>query len=246
MWMMEQQRNMLQNMRPMFPVVPQGQMVNFQQQNIGVPAGIAGRNGIARRIMFRIGLNGNGFEPQFQTIIQQDYQIPSFAKRVAAELIDFLLLFFVKLVLVYFLVELEVVDIDQYVKILSDDVDLSSLIDITQGLFHLELCAKVICGIIEAYCISFGLWSYPAGCTPGKYLMRIQVVSCINILPVPGNPTRIQVSRAPTVPFGNSLVRALIKNSIFNVLFPLNTLLYFFSYNRAVYDVVAKTIVVSF
>uniref|UniRef100_A0A914Q1V4 Uncharacterized protein n=1 Tax=Panagrolaimus davidi TaxID=227884 RepID=A0A914Q1V4_9BILA len=81
MWMMEQQRNMLQNMRPMFPVVPQGQMVNFQQQNIGVPAGIAGRNGIARRIMFRIGLNGNGFEPQFQTIIQQEYQIPSFAKR---------------------------------------------------------------------------------------------------------------------------------------------------------------------
>uniref|UniRef100_A0A914Z4B3 RDD domain-containing protein n=1 Tax=Panagrolaimus superbus TaxID=310955 RepID=A0A914Z4B3_9BILA len=203
MWMLEQQRFMLQNMRPIFPAPP-GAIMNLQQQNIGgIPQGVPGRNGgIARRIMFRIGLNGNGMEPQFQTIITQEYQIPSFAKRAAAEMLDFLLLFFFKMVFVYFLVELELVDIDQYVKILSDDVDLSALIDITQGLFHLELCAKVICGIIEAYCISFGLWNYPAGCTPGKYLMRIQVVSCINILPVPGTPNRVTVSRHPTVPFG--------------------------------------------
>ncbi|KAE9550856.1 hypothetical protein FO519_005937 [Halicephalobus sp. NKZ332] len=235
-WMLEQHRGFSQAFRPIHPI-------NLQQ-NINPNPGAPLPAQFARRIMLRIGINGNG--PQLQTIITQEYQIPSFARRCAAELLDFLILFFWKMIFVYFLVELEIIDLDQYVKILADDVDLTTLIDITQGLFHLELCSKIICGIIEAYCISFGFLGYPIGCTPGKYLMRIQVVSCVSIAPVLGQRDKVTISRLPSVPFGSSLVRALIKNSVFNVLFPLNTLLYFFSYNRAVYDIAAKTIVVSF
>uniref|UniRef100_A0AC34R806 RDD domain-containing protein n=1 Tax=Panagrolaimus sp. JU765 TaxID=591449 RepID=A0AC34R806_9BILA len=230
-WMLEQHRGFSQGFRPIQPtIIPQNPPVLNPGQ-------------FARGILFRIGINGD--QAQLQTIITQEYQIPSFARRCAAELLDFLILFVLKMLFVCFLVELELVDLDQYIKILADDVDLTALIDITQGLFHLELCAKIICGIIEAYCISFGIMGLPVGCTPGKYWMRIQVVSCINILPVPGQRDRVTISRQPSVPFGSSLIRALIKNSVFNVLFPLNTLLYFFSYNRAVYDIAAKTVVVS-
>ena len=97
-WMLEQHRGFTQGFRPFQPIAVQQ---NANQNVVGpLPAQFA------RRIMLRIGINGNG--PQFQTIITQEYQIPSFARRCAAELLDFLILFFWKMIFVYFLVELEI------------------------------------------------------------------------------------------------------------------------------------------
>ncbi len=75
------------------------------------------------------------------------------------------------------------------------------LIDVTQDLFNVELACKLVAGCLEAFCITYGLGGYPPGCTPGKYLMRIQVISCLDIHPVPGTPDRVAVTRLPNVGF---------------------------------------------
>uniref|UniRef100_A0A7E4V9V4 RDD domain-containing protein n=1 Tax=Panagrellus redivivus TaxID=6233 RepID=A0A7E4V9V4_PANRE len=234
-WMMEQQRALLAALPPL-PIAPPNFVTQVPQP--GQPNGF-------HRFLLLINRGNRANAPQIETVITQQHQIPSFARRAAAELLDFLILFFFKMIFVCFLVEFELVDLEQYINILNNDVDLNSLIDLTQGLFHVELVAKVVCGIVEAYAISFGLGGYPPGCTPGKFLMKLQVITCLRIAPVAGSRDIVTVSRTPSVPFGSSVLRAIIKNSVFNVLFPLNMLLYFFSYNRAVYDIVARTVVVS-
>ncbi|KAF7639784.1 RDD domain-containing protein, partial [Meloidogyne graminicola] len=44
--------------------------------------------------------------------------------------------------------------------------------------------------------------------------------------------------------FFRALLRSVLKNSLTTFLFPLSTAFYIFNYNRAVYDLIAKTIVV--
>lgn len=43
----------------------------------------------------------------------------------------------------------------------------------------------------------------------------------------------------------SSLLRSLMKNMLINLLFPLSAAAYAFSYNRAGYDIAAKTMVVN-
>lgn len=94
-----------------------------------------------------------------QTTITQQYVIPSFMRRVVAELLDFSILFIWKMIVVYFLIEVELMqvsrspilcalfrDLDQYDKILSNDVDVQTFIDLTQGLFHME----IVSGLFES------------------------------------------------------------------------------------------------
>ncbi|VDM38337.1 unnamed protein product [Toxocara canis] len=169
--------------------------------------------------------------------------IPPFSRRIAAEIIDSVVAFGVKLFIVYFLVEISAIDLDKYDRLLSDEADLQSLIDITQELFPVEVLGKVIISVAEALFISYGWGSVPAGATPGKGLMGIQVVSCHQITPVPGSDD-VEIIRDPTVPFKNSLLRSLIKNMLINLLFPLSAAAYAFNYNRAVYDLAANTLVV--
>ncbi|KAH7728977.1 RDD family protein [Aphelenchoides avenae] len=164
---------------------------------------------------------------------------------IAAESIDFFLLFIFKMFIVYFLVEIELVDLDQFVKILSNDADLKIIIDVTQDLFHIEVLCKIFSAIVEAFFLTYGFMSYPPGCTPGKYIMGLQVVSCLSIQSVPGAPGRVQVTRSPGISLKNAMIRSMLKNMVTNFLFPLSTVFYVFNYNRAIYDIAAKTVVVS-
>ncbi|MFH4978814.1 hypothetical protein AB6A40_005523 [Gnathostoma spinigerum] len=177
-----------------------------------------------------------------QRLIQQ-HTIPPFARRIVAEGIDFIFAFAVKLFIVYFLVEINVIDLDKYDRLLSEEADLQALINVTQDLFPIEILGKIMISIVEALCISYGWASMPAGSTPGKAVMGIQVVTCYEITPIPGTDY-VRVVRDLNVPFKNSLLRSLFKNMVINLLFPISTAAYAFNYNRAVYDLAAKTIVV--
>uniref|UniRef100_A0A915AJA0 RDD domain-containing protein n=1 Tax=Parascaris univalens TaxID=6257 RepID=A0A915AJA0_PARUN len=183
--------------------------------------------------------------PQAQATGQsrQRRTIPSFSRRIAAEIIDSVIAFGVKLFIVYFLVEINAIDLEKYDRLLSDEADLQSLIDITQELFPIELLGKVVISVAEALFLSYGWGSVPSGATPGKGLMGIQVLSCRHITPIPGTDD-VEVLRDPHVPFKNSLLRSLIKNMLINLLFPLSAAAYAFNYNRAIYDLAANTIVV--
>jgi hypothetical protein len=180
-----------------------------------------------------------------QTLIVQQYTVPSFLKRILAELLDFFFLFMFKMILVYAIVEMELIDLDQFDKILSNDADLQTLIDVTQELFHVEVLCKVFSAIVEAFFLTYGFMSYPPGCTPGKFIMGLQVVSCLNIQSVPGTNDRVQVTRLPRITLRNALIRSLLKNMVTNFLFPLSTAFYVFNFNRAIYDIAAKTLVVN-
>ncbi|VDK82935.1 unnamed protein product [Litomosoides sigmodontis] len=165
--------------------------------------------------------------------------IPSFTRRILAEVIDSVFAFVAKLFIVYFLVELGIVDLDKYDRLLSDNADLHTLIDVTQELFPIEMLAKVV-----ALFVSYGFGSVPAGQTPGKVALNIQVITCYQVIPITGSE-EVNIVRTLGVPFKNSLLRSLTKNMLINLLFPLSAAAYAFTYNRAGYDIAAKTIVVN-
>ncbi|KAI6173006.1 RDD domain-containing protein [Aphelenchoides besseyi] len=179
------------------------------------------------------------------TLVVQRWSIPPFSRRLIAELIDFFILFLLKMVIVWTLVEVEAIDLDQFDSILTSTADLQTLIDLTQGLFHIEVISKILSGIVEALCLTYGFASYPPGTTPGKFVMNLQVVSCIDIQPVAGVRNQVVVTSQPHISIFNSLIRSLLKNLVTNFLFPVNAFFYAFSYNRSVYDHAASTLVVT-
>ncbi|OZC08659.1 hypothetical protein X798_04340 [Onchocerca flexuosa] len=170
--------------------------------------------------------------------------IPSLTRRIFAEIIDSIFAFVAKLFIIYFLVEIGVVDLDKYDRLLGDDADLHMLIDVTQELFPIEMLSKVIVSIVEALFVSYGFGSVPAGQTPGKVALNIEVITCYQVIPIPGSE-EVNVVRTLNVPFKNSLLRSLTKNMLINLLFPLSAAAYAFTYNRAGYDIAARTIVVN-
>uniref|UniRef100_A0A1I8BQN6 RDD domain-containing protein n=1 Tax=Meloidogyne hapla TaxID=6305 RepID=A0A1I8BQN6_MELHA len=136
-----------------------------------------------------------------QTIIIQQFEIPSFFRRIAAEAIDSIILFVFKLLLVYTLVEADLIDLDQFESILTAHADLQTLIDVTQGLFSVELFFKLIVAVIEALCITYGMTNIPIGCTPGKKLLGIKVISCLDVQPVVGSPDRVAITSFAFIDF---------------------------------------------
>ncbi|EFO25878.1 RDD family protein [Loa loa] len=174
----------------------------------------------------------------------QRHAISSFTRRILAEIVDSIFAFIAKLLIVYLLVEIGVVDLDKYDRLLGDEADLHTLIDVTQELFPIEMLAKIVVSIVEALFVSYGFGSVPAGQTPGKVVLNIQVITCYQVIPIAGSE-EVNIVRTLTVPFKNSLLRSLTKNMLINLLFPLSAAAYAFTYNRAGYDIAARTIVVN-
>ncbi|KAK0403155.1 hypothetical protein QR680_016750 [Steinernema hermaphroditum] len=202
--------------------------------NITRPQGMPGS-----RFTIRVTTRTNGGAPT--TTISEQHEIAPFTRRIAAECIDCVLVFLVKLLVVYLLEMGGYIDIESYDRILDAEADLQSLIDITQGLFPMEILCKLITSVIEALFISYGLGG-PLGTTPGKYFCRVRVISCSHVEAIPGNPESVQVTvvNNRAVP----IVKSLLKNLVMNFFFPISTVLYLFQFNRTCYDLAAKTIVV--
>lgn len=97
-WMMAQQMTMMQSF-----YIQHQQLLNtsmgHMQNNIQTNEPPIQRVGIRR--WFRIDVT------PIQTTITQQYVIPSFMRRVVAELLDFSILFVWKMFIVYFLIEIE-------------------------------------------------------------------------------------------------------------------------------------------
>uniref|UniRef100_A0A915NL94 Uncharacterized protein n=1 Tax=Meloidogyne floridensis TaxID=298350 RepID=A0A915NL94_9BILA len=89
-------------------------------------------------------------------------------------------------------------ELDTFDSILTANADLQTLIDVTQGLFSVELLFKLVTAIIEALCITFGV---PVGCTPGKRLLGIKIISYLDVQPVTGSPDRVAVTGFAYVDF---------------------------------------------
>ncbi|KHJ41256.1 RDD family protein [Trichuris suis] len=172
------------------------------------------------------------------------YVVTPLHRRLAAECFDFLFFFVIGLFILMALEDRHLISLSNYEKLFDPEVDLSSVIKITQEMMSLEMLKKLIVSLVEAgfICHGFGLqW----GCTPGKFYMGIRVIHCDSIQPVNVNENRVIVSATCyKVGFFSALIRSLLKNFALGFLFPLYLPMYCFAYNRSLYDIVAHTVVV--
>ncbi|KAK3747228.1 hypothetical protein RRG08_005864 [Elysia crispata] len=175
-------------------------------------------------------------------------RIPTFWKRVAAELIDFTFLFYIKMTVSFFL--MTELSLDHLSFIASDDIfdsfndlDYDRAFAITFEVIALEIINRILITIFETMCICRTVGDGVAlGATPGKRMMGLRVVSCDNVVAVDND--RVRVSPAGNVSFKNAFLRSVIKNFTIAFFLPACLTLFFFKHNRTAYDVVSHTIVV--
>ncbi|CAI4225953.1 unnamed protein product [Auanema sp. JU1783] len=171
------------------------------------------------------------------------YKMASLPRRALAELIDWFLLFSVKILGIYWLISFDALDLSPYEKLIGKEADMQSFINATQDVFPLEMVLKVFGSILEAIFLSYGYLWFPPGASPGKIFLNLKVISAHTVIPT-ANPMEVIVTGDEKLPFLYSLLRSLVKNMIVNMLLPVSSILFGFQYNRAVYDLLAKTIVV--
>ncbi|EDW89419.1 protein FAM8A1 [Drosophila yakuba] len=199
-----------------------------------------------------------------QEIIQRlggyEYVLAPFWKRAVAETIDMLILFIVKIIITFGVVNLFNIDFDEdVIRRTLDEEDLfgnfidTSLdfISISTDLLLIEMLTKLTVCCYEA------LWtSLYNGATPGKSLMKIRIHYVEAVLPLQApplpqfvlqpqrEPMRALLYPAETPTLMRSFARALTKNLGMTLLFPICVVMIFFKNNRTAYDVLTKTIVV--
>ncbi|XP_054741293.1 protein FAM8A1 [Anastrepha obliqua] len=202
-----------------------------------------------------------------------EYVIAPFWKRVVAEIIDMLILLVLKIVITFTIMNLFDLDlgfdIDKEVlrKALEDD-DYASFLGVSMDflafssdLLMLELLTKIIVCFYEA------IWTAAYnGATPGKAAMNLSIQYVEAVYPLqppvdvqaqlPPLARRFQGFQAQRVPvtallfpaevptFQRAFLRAVSKNLIMTLFFPMCFIIIFFKNNRTAYDIVTKTIVV--
>ncbi|RUS73053.1 hypothetical protein EGW08_019191 [Elysia chlorotica] len=189
---------------------------------------------------------GAGDQPQeTQGVV---LRVPTFWKRVVAELIDFTFLFYIKMTVSFFL--MTELSLDHISFIASDDIfdsfndlDYDRAFAITFEVIALEIINRVLITIFETMCICRVVGGGVAlGATPGKRMMGLRVVSCDNLVAIDNE--RVRVAPAGNVSFKNAFLRSVIKNFTIAFFLPACLTLFFFKHNRTAYDVVSHTIVV--
>lgn len=202
-----------------------------------------------------------------------EYVIAPFWKRVVAEIIDMVILLLLKIVVTFTIMNLFDLDLgfdldkevlrkaiedDDYVNFLAVSMDFLAF---SSDLLMLELLTKIIVCFYEA------IWTAAYnGATPGKAAMkiRIQYVEAIYPLPLPADmqpqpppfARQLQGFQAQRIPisalifpnevptFQRAFMRAVSKNLIMTLFFPMCFIMIFFKNNRTAYDIATKTIVV--
>ncbi|WAR25291.1 FA8A1-like protein [Mya arenaria] len=178
------------------------------------------------------------------------YKVPMLWRRMVAELLDFILLFYTKIIVsVAVLRQMgymneDILDIDVQLPYLADitELDYDKMFTLTSELIALEIINRLCITIVETLCIRQGYAGSVGGATPGKKIMHLKIISFDDIHEI-GN-RNIVVTGPKDIGFVNALLRSVIKNFSMAFFFPASFTVFFFRYNRAAYDVLAQTIVV--
>lgn len=178
-----------------------------------------------------------------------EFRIPPLWKRASAEIIDFSILFLLKVVVTFVAVDyFELLDLDRYDKALllaatgSGDIDFATAMEVTSDILLLEIIHKFIVCIFEALCTHRGIRGLPGGATPGKFLMGLRIYTCDQIAMMP-EPNRIQIIPATDLGVFWACLRSLLKNVASTFFFPAWLTIFLSPYRRAIYDVMSRTIV---
>lgn len=135
----------------------------------------------------------------------------------------------------------------------SFEEDYLDILSLSSDLLLVEILTKVLVCIYEALWTAHGN-SAIGGATPGKIIMGIRILYVEAVVPlgqmnVDQNFNASTQMRALMYPAANpgfrrALFRAIAKNMLMTLMFPMCFVLLFFRNNRTGYDVMTKTIVV--
>ncbi|CAB3382893.1 Hypothetical predicted protein [Cloeon dipterum] len=185
-----------------------------------------------------------------QTLPGIECQIPPLWKRFAAEFLDFLILFSLKMVVTLVAVDLfELIDIEQYdfMRLLDtqNKMDYNTALKMTTEILVLETIHRIVVCMYEGFWLAQGGVGLGriGGATPGKNIMGLCVVNCSSVTTVPGRTT-VFVNPATRLNLGIAVARSIIKNFVLAFFFPICFTSLVFQHNRAIHDTLCKTIVV--
>jgi len=181
------------------------------------------------------------------------FVIPPMWKRIVAEVLDFLILFVLKIMITFIAVDaFDLVDLEHYDLPVAFDLlnldpdnlklDYNFAVQLTQEILLLELVHRMVVCVFEALCTHRGPLGIPGGATPGKLIMGLKIVRCTQVLPLGLN--RVQVNPASDMGFGWALVRSVLKNFSLAFFFPVCISLMILPYSRTLYDIMSRSIVV--
>ncbi|XP_065366764.1 protein FAM8A1 [Calliphora vicina] len=244
--------------------------LNANNLNGPLNGGIAGPHGFVR---FRL----RPIQDQLQEEIIHhnggyEYVVAAFWKRAVAEVIDMIIMLFLKIVVIFVVTNVFgynlMMDMDKDVlnKAMDNEDFAGALLysmdflAFSSDLLAFEVATKLFVCLYEAVMTTFF-----NGASVGKHIMGLSIkyVEAMVTLPNNGVPAaqplpamrlgfqaaaRVQVRAlllpAETPNFKRSFVRAVSKNMILSLLFPMFFLMIFFQHNRTAYDIMTKTIVV--
>lgn len=146
------------------------------------------------------------------------------------------------------------------------DDDYIEFLALSSEMLYVEVVTKFFVCVYEALWTRGGI-DQPGGATPGKFAMGLRVLYVEAVVPLPPlnpaaadanaaggglgaiqqlrqAPLRALVYPAQNMGFQRAMVRALAKNVLMTLMFPLCFIMLFYRNNRTSYDVATRTIVV--
>ncbi|XP_055693961.1 protein FAM8A1 [Lutzomyia longipalpis] len=175
-------------------------------------------------------------------------------KRLCAEVVDITIVLLIKVLITFGIVDL--LDIDLKFDFDFDTIrnsiedDYSQFLSFTSELVFLEIVTKLAVCIYEAAWTAQG-HGILGGATPGKIIFGLRILHVEAVVPLDappqvnyGNPMKALLYPATNPGFKRALLRAVAKNVMMALLFPMCFIMFFFRNNRTGYDVLTKTIVV--
>ncbi|GJQ66962.1 hypothetical protein Trydic_g21907 [Trypoxylus dichotomus] len=179
-------------------------------------------------------------ESLYRRIGYRLYAIPPLWKRLLAEIVDFAILFGIKLYLTFIVfhnLDLATDDRDEFLSLLEDP---QKAMEMSTGLAVLEIVYRAIACLYETYFLYNG---QPA--TPGKILLGLQVVCISDVVEVDPQHRYLYLYPASRPNLKVAFCRAIVKNFLLGlVMFPMCFGMFISRYKRTIYDLLVGTIVV--
>lgn len=166
-------------------------------------------------------------------------KIPAIWKRLAAEFLDFLILFILRLAVTFMAIDFfEIIDLEKF------DVDYKVALQMTHNIIIVEVGYRIVVCLFETFWLQGGVGGRVGGATPGKTVMGLRVVRCENVSVLGANDETVLVQPGTNLGLGWAFARSFIKNLVLAVFIPGSYAFLYFRFNRAAYDMVCNTIVV--
>jgi len=183
------------------------------------------------------------------TAVWREFKIASLWKRFAAEAIDFVILFILKLVVTLVAVDyFGLLDMSKYDRSMllaataNGDLDFLSAMEATSDILLLETIHKLLVCVFEALCTHRGTRSKPGGATPGKVIMGIRIYQFDQIASTAEQGV-VQIAPAADLGLYRASIRSIVKNIASTFIMPSWLTIFLSPYYRAIHDVLSKTIV---